>query len=61
MADAKSEISKILHEQRNAIDEAHRRLSAMAEVDKAKLSHAIEKFKSAHKSFEDDAEGFVVH
>ena len=61
MSDAKSEISKILSEQRHAIEEAHRKLSAMADVDKARLSHAVEKFKSAHKSFEDDAQEFVTH
>lgn len=61
MADVKSEVSKILQDQHNAIEEAHRKLSAIAEVDKAKLSHAVAKFKSAHKVFEDDAQEFVVH
>jgi predicted translin family RNA/ssDNA-binding protein len=61
MADARAEVSKIVHESRNAIEEAHRKLSAMAEVDKQRLSHAVEKLKSAHKSFEDDAQEFVTH
>lgn len=61
MTDAKSEISKILHEQRSAIEEAHRKLSAVAGVDRERLSHAIEKFKSAHQTFEDDAQGLVIH
>ena len=61
MADVKSEVSKILQDQRNAIDEAHRKLSAMAEVDKEKLSHAVAKLKSAHATFEDDAQEFVTH
>lgn len=61
MADAKSEVSKVLHESRNAIEEAHRKLSAMAEVDKEKLSHAVAKLKSAHSTFEDDAQEFVTH
>jgi hypothetical protein len=61
MADAKSEVSKVLHESRSAIEEAHRKLSAIAGVDKDRLSHAIEKLKHAHRSFEDDAQEFVVH
>lgn len=61
MADSKSEVSKVLHESRNAIEETHRKLSAIAGIDKDRLSHAIEKFKSAHRTFEDDAEGFVIH
>jgi predicted translin family RNA/ssDNA-binding protein len=61
MADAKSEVSKVLHESRNAIEEAHRKLSAIAGVDKERLSHAIEKLKSAHRSFEDDAQEMVMH
>jgi hypothetical protein len=61
MADTKSEVSKVLSEQRDAIDEAHRKLSAMGGVDQAKLSAAIDKFKSARATFEDDAQGCVTH
>jgi len=61
MTDAKAEVSKILHESRNAIEEAHRKLSSVAGVDKERLSRAMEKFKSAHRTFEDDAQEMVTH
>ena len=61
MADAKSEVSKVLHESRNALEEAHRKLSAIAGVDKERLSHAFAKLKSAHTTFEDDAQEMITH
>ncbi|MBV9334226.1 MAG: hypothetical protein JO146_09475 [Candidatus Eremiobacteraeota bacterium] len=50
-----------MHESRNALEEAHRKLSAIAGVDKERLSHAFAKLKSAHTTFEDDAQEMITH
>ncbi len=50
-----------MEEHKRSIDELHSKLSALAGVDKARLSKAVEKLKGAHTAFEDDAQEFVVH
>ncbi len=57
MASAHDQASAELHAHGHAIDELHRRLAAMPGVDKDRLHKAVEKFKSAHKQFSDDALG----
>ncbi len=61
MSDVKTEVAKLIEEHRHTLDELHRKLSAMAGVDKERLSRAVEKLKSAHVEFADDAQEFVVH
>ncbi|MFY9718558.1 MAG: hypothetical protein WAK16_02835 [Candidatus Cybelea sp.] len=61
MADAKSEASAALRAHGQAIDELHRKLAAIPGVDTVKLKVAVEKLKTAHASFEEDAAEFVVH
>ncbi len=57
MSSAHDQASAELHAHGHAIDELHRKLAAMAGVDKARLHKAVEKFKAAHKQFIDDALG----
>ena len=59
MSDAKSEVANAVAEHGRAIDELHRKLAAIAGVDKARLAKAVKKFKDAHKIFSDDAQACV--
>ena len=59
MSDAKSKVREAVEEHGRRIDELHHKLAAIAECDKDKLSRAVEKYKSAHKAFADDAQGCV--
>jgi hypothetical protein len=61
MADAKSEATAALRAHGQAIDDLHRRLAAIPGADTVKLKMAVEKFKTAHATFEDDALECVVH
>lgn len=61
MADAKSEVSKLMQAHKGQIDELHRKLAEMQGVNKERLSVAVEKLKSAHVQFEDDAQDFITH
>jgi hypothetical protein len=61
VSDVKAEVSKIIAEHRHTVDELHQKLAAIAGVDKERLSRAVAKLKSAHATFEDDAQEFVVH
>jgi hypothetical protein len=40
-----------------SIDELHRKLAATPGVDKDRLQKAVDKYKTAHKQFHDDALG----
>ena len=61
MSDLKSEVHDVMERHRHDLDGLHRNLSAMAATDQEKLSRAVEKLKSAHKTFEDDAQECVIH
>lgn len=61
MSDAKAEVSKALAEHRRSFEELRQKLTSISEVDKEKLGTAVEKLKTAHMTFEDDAQEFVTH
>ena len=61
MTEPKSEVSKLMQAHKSQIDELHRKLAAMPGVNKEKLSVSVEKLKTAHMEFEDDAAEFVTH
>jgi hypothetical protein len=61
VADVKAEVSKLMEEHKRQIDELHRKLAAMPGVNKERLSIAVEKLKTAHMQFEDDAQELVIH
>ncbi|HXO18272.1 MAG TPA: hypothetical protein VN909_08870 [Candidatus Dormibacteraeota bacterium] len=42
-----------------SIDDLHRKLAALPGCDQQRLAHAVEKYKAAHKVFQDDALGCV--
>ncbi len=61
MSDVKSEVAKLIEEHRHTLEALHSKLSTMAGVDKERLSRAVDKLKSAHVKFAEDAQEFVVH
>jgi len=54
---AHSEMMQALSAHGAAIDALHQKLAAQAGIDKAKLQQAVDKLKSAHKTFHDDVLG----
>lgn len=50
-----------MEEHKHEIDELHHKLAAIPGVSKERLSIAVEKLKTAHMTFEDDAQEFVTH
>ena len=61
MSEAKAEASTALQEHAGAIDRLHRKLASLPGCDTDRLARAVEKYKNAHKVFEDDALGCVIH
>lgn len=61
MSDAKTELSAALEEHAGAIDRLHRKIASLPGCDTDRLARAVEKYKNAHQTFEDDALGCVIH
>jgi hypothetical protein len=61
MADAKSEATAAIRAHGQAIDALHQKLAALAGTNTVKLKMAVEKYKTAHATLEDDALECVVH
>ena len=59
MTDPKATATEVLAEHEREIDELHKKLAALPGCDKQSLAAAIESYKSAHKTFQDDALGCV--
>lgn len=57
MAATREEVRADLDSIGRSIDALHHKMSAAEGVDKARLRNAVEKFKSAHQQFHDDALG----
>jgi hypothetical protein len=56
-SDSQAEAARSLDAHGQAIDDLHRKLSATPGVDKARLQQAVDKYKTAHQQFRDDALG----
>jgi hypothetical protein len=61
MSDNKSQATAALNAHAAAIDALHAKLAALPGCDTARLSIAVEKYKTAHAQFEEDALECVVH
>ena len=61
MSHSKDEAGAALSAHARAIDELHAKIAALPGCDKARLKVAVEKYKSAHEAFQDDALECVVH
>jgi hypothetical protein len=57
MSTARDQASADLDAHGRSIDELHRKLAAVAGVDKPRLQTAVDKYKTAHRQFCDDALG----
>jgi hypothetical protein len=58
MADSnKDDAARALDAHARSIDTLHEKLAATPGVDKDRLQQAVNKYKSAHKAFHDDALG----
>jgi hypothetical protein len=57
MTSAKDQAASTLDAHAGAIDELHRKLAALPNVDKQRLQGAVDKYKAAHQQFCDDALG----
>jgi len=57
MASAREQATADIAALGRAIDDLHHKLAAATDVDKDKLRQAVEKFKAAHRTFSDDAQG----
>jgi hypothetical protein len=55
--DNRAEAARHLEAHGQSIDALQQKLAALPGVDKAKLQHATDKYKAAHKTFHDDALG----
>ncbi|HMD01839.1 MAG TPA: hypothetical protein VKG44_02625 [Candidatus Baltobacteraceae bacterium] len=53
----KDDVARALDAHAQSIDALHQKLAAMAGANKARLQQAVDKYKSAHKAFHDDALG----
>ena len=52
-----TDAKQALDEHASAIDKLHQKLASIAGADKERLQQAVNKYKAAHKQFEDDALG----
>jgi hypothetical protein len=59
MSDVKTDVTNSLETHARSIDDLHRKLAALPGCDQQRLAHAVEKYKAAHKVFQDDALGCV--
>ena len=53
----KADAARALDEHSQAIDDLHRKLAATPGTDTERLAKAVDKYKSAHQAFCDDALG----
>ncbi len=53
----KEDTARLLDSHARTIDALHDKLAAAPGVDKDRLRHAVEKYKTAHQAFHDDALG----
>ncbi len=61
MTDSRTEASAALRAHGQTIDALHQKLAAVHGADTIKLKMAVEKYKTAHATFEDDALECIVH
>lgn len=61
MADLKAEVSKLMENHKREIDELHSKFAAMPGVNRERLTQAVVKLKTAHETFEEDAQDMVIH
>ena len=61
MSDSKNVAAAALSAHAQTIDQLHAKLAALPGCDTARLSVAVQKYKTAHQIFEDDALECVVH
>ena len=55
--ESKDEAARSLDSHARSIDALHDKLAAAPGVDKDRLQRAVDKYKTAHKTFHDDALG----
>ncbi len=58
---AKTTVQMLMHAHGHAIDQLHDKLAAIPGIDKVKVKMAVEKIKTAHATFEEDALECIVH
>jgi hypothetical protein len=61
MSDSKTQAAAAISAHAAAIDQLHAKLAALPGCDTERLSIVVEKYKSAHAVFEDDALECVTH
>ena len=61
MSDSKNLAAAALSAHARTIDELHAKISALPRCDTERLSLAVQRYKTAHQVFEDDALECVVH
>jgi hypothetical protein len=61
MTDVKSEVSKLMQQHKRQIDELHDKLAAIPGINKERLTQTVVKLKTAHETFEEDAQDLVIH
>jgi hypothetical protein len=61
MSDSKNEAAAALSAHAQTIDQLHAKIAALPGCDTARLAVAVQKYKSAHQVFEDDALACVIH
>jgi hypothetical protein len=61
MSDSKNEAAAALSAHAQTIDQLHAKLAALPGCDTERLTIAIQKYKTAHQVFEDDALECVIH
>jgi hypothetical protein len=61
MADSKNEAAAALSAHAQTIDELHAKIAALPGCNTERLTIAVQKYKTAHQVFEDDALACVVH
>lgn len=61
MSDSKNKAAAVLSAHAQTIDQLHAKLAALPGCDTVRLSVAVQKYKTAHQVFEDDALECVVH